>query len=65
MLDFLEDLHYVSLTNDEKVEMDIADGQKAGVTGTPTLFVNGRKVKKRDIESLSKLIDEELAATEQ
>jgi len=45
----------------QKIEQDIEDAKKAGVTGTPTLFVNGRKVKKRDFEALSKLIDEELA----
>lgn len=45
----------------KKVEQDISDAQKAGVTGTPTLFVNGRKVKKRDFDAMSKLIDAELA----
>jgi len=46
----------------QKIEQDIADAQKADVTGTPTVFVNGRKVKKRDFAAISKLIDEELAA---
>ena len=45
----------------QKIEDDIADAQKAGVTGTPTIFVNGRKLKKRDFATLSRLIDEELA----
>ena len=45
----------------QEIEQDIADGQKAGVAGTPTVFVNGRKLKKRDFETLSRLIDEELA----
>ncbi|MDX2434795.1 MAG: thioredoxin domain-containing protein [Desulfobacterales bacterium] len=45
----------------KKVEQDISDAKKAGVTGTPTLFVNGRKVKKRDFDAISKLIDAELA----
>ena len=45
----------------KKVEQDISDAKKAGVTGTPTLFVNGRKVKKRDFDAMSKLIDAELA----
>jgi protein-disulfide isomerase len=48
-----------------KIEQDIADAQKAGVTGTPTIFVNGRKLKKRDFGSLSKLIDSELAKLQQ
>ena len=45
----------------KKVEQDISDAQKAGVTGTPTLFVNGRKVKKRNFDAMGKLIDNELA----
>jgi protein-disulfide isomerase len=46
----------------KKIEQDVADAKKAGVTGTPAIFVNGRKLKKRDFSALSKLIDEELAA---
>ena len=45
----------------KKIDQDISDAKKAGVTGTPTLFVNGRKVKKRDFDAMSKLIDAELA----
>jgi protein-disulfide isomerase len=45
----------------KKVEQDIADAEKAGITGTPAIFVNGRKLKKRELGSISKLIDEELA----
>ena len=45
----------------QKIEQDVAEAKKAGVTGTPTIFVNGRKVKNRDIAAISKLIDEELA----
>ena len=46
----------------QKIELDIADAKKAGVTGTPTIFVNGRKLKKRDVAEISRLIEEELAA---
>ena len=46
----------------KKIEQDVADAKKAGVTGTPAIFVNGRKLKKRDFSALSKLMDEELAA---
>lgn len=45
----------------KKIEEDIADAKKAGVTGTPTIFVNGRRLKKRDINDISRMIDEELA----
>jgi protein-disulfide isomerase len=45
----------------KKVEEDIADGKKAGVTGTPSIYVNGRRVKNRDFVTMSRLIDAELA----
>jgi len=44
----------------KKVEEDIQDAKKAGVTGTPAIFVNGRQLKIRDFQTLSKLIDAEL-----
>jgi len=46
----------------QKIELDIADAKKAGVTGTPAIFVNGRKLKKRDFAEISRVIEEELAA---
>jgi len=45
----------------QKIERDMADAKKAGVTGTPTIFVNGRRLKNRDLAAISSLIDEELA----
>jgi protein-disulfide isomerase len=45
----------------QKIEQDAAEAQKAGVTGTPTIFVNGRKLKNRDFTAISKVIDDELA----
>jgi predicted DsbA family dithiol-disulfide isomerase len=48
------------------VDADIALGERARVRGTPTLFVNGRKVEDPyDIESLAELIDGQLAAQTQ
>ena len=49
----------------KKIEQDINDAKKADVTGTPTIFVNGRKLKKRDFETLGKLIDNERAKLQQ
>jgi len=49
----------------QKIEDDVAVGKKSGVTGTPTIFVNGRMLKNRDIEAISRLIDDELAASGQ
>jgi len=47
------------------IEQDISEAKKAGVTGTPTIFVNGRKVKKRDFVAMSKLIDNERTKLQQ
>ena len=44
----------------ERVGMDFRDGREAGVTATPTIFINGRLLRKRNIETVQKLIDEEL-----
>lgn len=45
----------------KKIEQDMSDAKKAGVTGTPSIFVNGRKLKKRNFDAFSKLIDVELS----
>ncbi len=45
----------------QEVQNDFQDGQKYGVTGTPTFFINGIKlVGARDISSFTELIDQEL-----
>ena len=51
-------------THREKVEADLEAGRKAGVAGTPTLFVNGRPITLRrgvdPLDSLSRVVDQEL-----
>jgi len=47
------------------IEQDISEAKKAGVTGTPTIFVNGRKLKERDFVAMSKLIDNERTRLQQ
>src|SRR5437867_257835 len=44
------------------VQKDIADGAAARVLGTPTLFINGKRVQERSFEAFKKAILEELAA---
>ncbi len=55
---------FVADRNSEEVrkqlQKDLNDGGKAGVRGTPTLFINGRKVRDRSMASLKKLIREAL-----
>lgn len=43
-----------------RLQKDIQDAQNAGVTGTPTVFINGRKLKQRNQQSFQAMIDAEL-----
>ncbi len=43
-----------------KIQQDILDGRQAGVTGTPTVFVNGRRLKDWSPNGLQMLIDKAL-----
>lgn len=46
----------------DKVNSDMADGQKAGVTGTPTIFIDGTPiVGAQPYDAFKQLIDQELA----
>ena len=44
----------------DKVRRDLADGQRVGVGGTPTIFVNGRRVNDRTYEGLKLIVEEAL-----
>lgn len=48
----------------QKLDQDIADAQKAGVTGTPTIFVNGHFMRERTLEAFQEKIDAALGKTE-
>jgi protein-disulfide isomerase len=43
-----------------KVRTDILDGNKAGVRGVPTVFINGRRLRKRSLGGFSEMINREL-----
>lgn len=45
----------------QRLIKDVMDAREAEVNGTPSLFVNGRRVNDRSPEALQKMIDEELA----
>jgi protein-disulfide isomerase len=47
---------------DKIIADDIKAGADAQVTGTPSLYLNGKKVNDRSLPGLKKLIDAELAA---
>lgn len=43
-----------------QVRNDMIEANKIGVTGTPTVFVNGRKLTQRSLAGFQALIDDEL-----
>jgi protein-disulfide isomerase len=43
-----------------KVRADIRDGNKSGIRGVPTVFINGRRLRQRSLEGFSEMIEKEL-----
>jgi len=41
----------------DKVIQDMTIGREIGVVGTPTIYINGRQLRERTIEGISKLVD--------
>jgi protein-disulfide isomerase len=44
----------------QKISKDLNDAQLAGVTGTPTVFINGQRLKNRSPQGFQALINEAL-----
>jgi len=44
----------------EKLTKDMTEANNLGITGTPAVFVNGRKVNQRTVEEMQRLIDESI-----
>jgi protein-disulfide isomerase len=55
---FKNDIRSTKLQN--IIKRDIAEANKYGVTGTPTVFINGRKLKQRSLNGFQSIIDDEL-----
>lgn len=49
----------------EKVERDVTEGQRFGVNGTPTFYINGKRVSDRSYEGLKANIEAALKATDE
>jgi protein-disulfide isomerase len=45
-----------------QLRADIAEGRRAAITGTPTFFIDGKRVTSRSFESLRMMIEESLSA---
>jgi protein-disulfide isomerase len=41
----------------ESVQRDIEDGMKLGINGTPTIFINGRRVSVQGYDQLKSIVD--------
>ena len=54
------DKDMASPTVQSKLQKDLLDAQTAGVSGTPTVFINGRTPRQRNFEGFQAIIDEEL-----
>jgi protein-disulfide isomerase len=52
--------HMNSAEAKEMVTNDYQDGRDAGVTATPTVFINGRRLQDRSLGAIQKIISEEL-----
>ena len=46
----------------ERIRQDYEEGIRLGVRGTPTVFINGKKIKNRSLKNMEAVINEELAA---
>ena len=53
---FAQDLN--SPENRDLIIQDIEEGQEIDVRGTPTIFLNGKRVDNRDLRKLPEIIDE-------
>ena len=42
------------------IQEDMENGKKIGVTGTPSAFINGKRIRNRDLGKLPQLIISEL-----
>ncbi len=58
MAQFNKDMNSAEISR--MIEKDLMDAQKVGVTGTPTIFINGKKLKNRSIQGFQMMIDQEL-----
>ena len=43
-----------------RVRRDLSDGRRAGVRGTPTVFINGKRLRDRSLQGFQAAIDKQL-----
>jgi protein-disulfide isomerase len=57
---FLE--HQKSPVEAARIRQDYEEGIRLGVRGTPTVYINGRRLKNRSMENMQAIIEEEIKA---
>jgi protein-disulfide isomerase len=45
----------------DRVKLDRAEGERLGISGTPAVFINGRRIRSYEVEELKKAIDQALS----
>ena len=58
---FMKDYKDQDAKWEQMIQADLQLGQKVGVRGTPTFYINGHKTFARDVESIKQEIEKELA----
>lgn len=61
---FQKDLEANKSAYEKRVAAEYAEGLRADVRGTPTIFINGKKLRVRSLAGMSQTIDAALVATE-
>ena len=61
---FQQDLEKHGRAYDRRVSAEYKQGLEANVQGTPTIYVNGKKLRDRSLEGFSAVIDEALSGAE-
>lgn len=56
--------HQKSPVEAARIQQDYEEALDLGVRGTPTVFINGRKLKDRSMKNMEAIINEELKARE-
>jgi predicted DsbA family dithiol-disulfide isomerase len=59
MIQFKEDLLSQKVLS--LIVRDVREGQRIGVSGTPTIFINGKHISDRSFQNLINLIEQELS----
>jgi protein-disulfide isomerase len=54
--------HQKSPVEAARIRQDYEEGLNLGVRGTPTVFINGKKLKNRSMQNMETIINEELKA---